>query len=238
MNTKKVLELFESEYTEEVYDRKMRFVEKLCEERPEGFFYDELADLIKIANYTIRDYLSLNMEMRKALIELLETLKRGFNRRKSFDHIIHYSNLPSLLNCFIGLIYNASIPDHVISNLQIEEEAGDVHPDNDLEVKLCFLEWLFMFVSEEIEDIKKKEENFEETKANEKNSRLLGTNKKGLMKKTGTNGKHSKKNLEPLREKGTGAKTRETSDEIGDPEESKPGIKEKATTPSDISPLL
>ena len=45
---KEVLEIFESEYSEEVYDRKARVVMKYLEARPNGFFFYELADITKI----------------------------------------------------------------------------------------------------------------------------------------------------------------------------------------------
>lgn len=44
-----VLDIFESEYSEEVYDRKAREVLKYLDKRKDGFFFYELADITKIA---------------------------------------------------------------------------------------------------------------------------------------------------------------------------------------------
>ena len=55
ITTKKILELFESEYTEQLYDRKANTILKFCKERKEGFYYDEIEDLTKIIQYTVRD---------------------------------------------------------------------------------------------------------------------------------------------------------------------------------------
>lgn len=49
MKVNEVLEIFESDYSEEVYDRKARNVMKFFDERTEGFFYNELEDITKIA---------------------------------------------------------------------------------------------------------------------------------------------------------------------------------------------
>ena len=55
ITTKKILELFESEYTEQLYDRKATTILKFCKERKEGFYYDEIEDLTKIIQYAVRD---------------------------------------------------------------------------------------------------------------------------------------------------------------------------------------
>ena len=55
ITTTKILELFESEYTEQLYDRKATTILKFCKERKEGFCYDEIEDLTKIIQYVVRD---------------------------------------------------------------------------------------------------------------------------------------------------------------------------------------
>jgi len=42
MDISKVVDLFESSYTEQLYDRKASFIVKLCEDRSKGFFYNDL----------------------------------------------------------------------------------------------------------------------------------------------------------------------------------------------------
>jgi hypothetical protein len=48
ISAKDVLKLFESEYSQEVYDRKASEVMKYITERSDGFFFYELADLTKM----------------------------------------------------------------------------------------------------------------------------------------------------------------------------------------------
>lgn len=40
--------MFESEYTEALHDRKAKAIIKFCEERPQGFFYEEVEGLTKL----------------------------------------------------------------------------------------------------------------------------------------------------------------------------------------------
>lgn len=48
ISAKDVLKVFESEYSQEVYDRKASEVMKYITERSDGFFFYELADLTKM----------------------------------------------------------------------------------------------------------------------------------------------------------------------------------------------
>ena len=54
-NTEKVIELFESDYTDQLYDRKANAIIKFCKERKDGVFYDEIENVTKIARYAVRD---------------------------------------------------------------------------------------------------------------------------------------------------------------------------------------
>jgi hypothetical protein len=56
IDTQKVVELFESSYTEQLYDRKASFIIRLCEERSDGFFFNEMENLIKIVKFVLDDY--------------------------------------------------------------------------------------------------------------------------------------------------------------------------------------
>ena len=57
IDTKKILELFESSYTEQLYDRKANYILKFCRARKDGFFYDEIGDLTRIIEFSIKDLL-------------------------------------------------------------------------------------------------------------------------------------------------------------------------------------
>lgn len=50
-----VLDMFESEYTETLHDRKAKAIIKFCEERSQGFFYEEVEGLTKIFEYARSD---------------------------------------------------------------------------------------------------------------------------------------------------------------------------------------
>lgn len=43
-----VLDMFESEYTESLHDRKANSIIKFTHERPKGFFYEEVQPLTRI----------------------------------------------------------------------------------------------------------------------------------------------------------------------------------------------
>ena len=55
MNPKKVLDIFESNYTDQLYDRKANFIVKLCKERKDGFNYYEIEDISKLVKYAVND---------------------------------------------------------------------------------------------------------------------------------------------------------------------------------------
>ena len=56
VTTQEIVDIFQSSYTEQLYDRKAAFISKLCEDRPNGFFYGELENLIKIIQLLLDDY--------------------------------------------------------------------------------------------------------------------------------------------------------------------------------------
>ena len=86
MKLEEVLEIFESDYSEEVYDRKARNVMKFFEERSDGFYYNELEGITKIAKYILLDFQKgFIKEMKGPLIALLEKAKMGFKKEKIFD---------------------------------------------------------------------------------------------------------------------------------------------------------
>ena len=55
MDSKKVLDLIRSTYTEQLYDRKASYILKFCKERKEGFFYEEIPALREIVETVIND---------------------------------------------------------------------------------------------------------------------------------------------------------------------------------------
>jgi hypothetical protein len=55
IDTHKILEIFESPYTDQLYDRKASYILKFCKIRKDGFFYEEIPNLTRIIEYAIRD---------------------------------------------------------------------------------------------------------------------------------------------------------------------------------------
>lgn len=55
IDTKKILEIFESQYTEQLYDRKANYILKFCKTRKDGFYFDEIPELTRIVEYSILD---------------------------------------------------------------------------------------------------------------------------------------------------------------------------------------
>lgn len=55
--------MFESQYTEQLNDRKANAIIRFCRERKEGFYYEELESLCKMVNYAINDLRNGTVEM-------------------------------------------------------------------------------------------------------------------------------------------------------------------------------
>jgi hypothetical protein len=51
----KVLEMFNSQYTEQLADRKADIIVRFCRTRKDGFYYEEINELLSIIELAIRD---------------------------------------------------------------------------------------------------------------------------------------------------------------------------------------
>lgn len=63
-----VIEMFQSEYTQELHDRKAKAIIKFCEERPQGFFYEEVDGLTTLFELATKD-------LEKGVEEMIPALK-------------------------------------------------------------------------------------------------------------------------------------------------------------------
>lgn len=63
----RVLEMFESKYTEQLGDRKASAIIRFCKERADGFYYEEIEHLCKMVEYAIRDLKGGVLEMSTAI---------------------------------------------------------------------------------------------------------------------------------------------------------------------------
>jgi hypothetical protein len=97
----KVIEIFESPYTEQLNDRKANAIIKFCKERRDGFYYEELTNLIKMVNYAVRDLIDVGVvEMNNALRAICECASAPFKKNRTSDELEFVPVLPVFLNCF------------------------------------------------------------------------------------------------------------------------------------------
>lgn len=55
MSAAKVLDMFHSQYTDQLADRKADIIVRFCRARKEGFFYEEINELLAIVELAIHD---------------------------------------------------------------------------------------------------------------------------------------------------------------------------------------
>lgn len=79
--------MFESEYTEQLGDRKASAIVRFCKERSDGFYYQEIEALCKMVEYAIRDLKAGVMEMTAAIQKLCETSSIPFKKVKASDEL-------------------------------------------------------------------------------------------------------------------------------------------------------
>ena len=86
--------MFESAYTEQLNDRKAALIIDFCKERQEGFYYEELHDLIKMVKYSTECLDAGVKEMDKSLICVLECASLPFKKNKASDELNYSMMLP------------------------------------------------------------------------------------------------------------------------------------------------
>ena len=96
----KVLDMFESQYTEQLQDRKANAIVRFCKERKDGFYYEELQSLIKMVNYSIADLKAGVLEMANAIVKIQEVAGLPFKMNKTSDQLKYVPLLPEFLNSF------------------------------------------------------------------------------------------------------------------------------------------
>ena len=98
----KVLEMFESEYTENLHDRKAKSIINFCKLRPNGFYYQEIEPLTKVFNYAKDDLFNGVYEMIPAIETILnvDTTDKFamFNKNAASDELRYLRILPAFLN--------------------------------------------------------------------------------------------------------------------------------------------
>jgi hypothetical protein len=92
--------MFESQYTEQLSDRKANAIVRFCRERKDGFFYEELEALCRMVNYAIADLKSGVYEMAGAIVKITEVASLPFKKNKASDELKFVPLLPEFLNCF------------------------------------------------------------------------------------------------------------------------------------------
>ena len=98
--SEKVIEIFKSQYTEQLNDRKANSIVFFCRENKTGFFYQELLNLIDIINFAVLDLKKGVKEMNNSLIAICECASYPFKKNKASNEIKFVPKLPEFLNCF------------------------------------------------------------------------------------------------------------------------------------------
>lgn len=98
--SEKVIEIFESSYTEQLHDRKANAIIKFCRERKDGFFYQELGNLIKMVNYAIKDLNEGVLEMNQSLKYICDCSSFPFKKIRASDELEYVPLLSKFLTSF------------------------------------------------------------------------------------------------------------------------------------------
>ncbi len=72
--------MFESQYTEELNDRKANIIVRFCRDRKDGFYYHELQSLCKMVRYALRDLKKGVIEMSTAIQKICQTGGQPFKK--------------------------------------------------------------------------------------------------------------------------------------------------------------
>lgn len=96
----KVIEIYESPYTEQLNDRKANAIIKFCRERKDGFFYQELGNLIKMVEYAIKDLNEGVLEMNQSLKYICECASFPFKKIRASDELEYVPLLSKFLTSF------------------------------------------------------------------------------------------------------------------------------------------
>ena len=97
-----VIDMFESEYTKSLPERKANSIISYCRQRPNGFYYEEVGQLTAIMKYAEDDLLERGItEMIAAIQSILETnlqTKNFFLRNRHSDEFKYAPKVPAFLN--------------------------------------------------------------------------------------------------------------------------------------------
>ena len=111
--------MFESEYTEALHDRKAKAIVKFCEERPYGFFYEEVEGLTKLFELAKKDLEKGVEEMIPALQAMLSVdcidPTSMFNKNAGSDELRYMGQVPALLTA-LEYIFHDEGPSYGTNN--------------------------------------------------------------------------------------------------------------------------
>lgn len=103
--------MFQSEYTEALYDRKANAIIKFCEDRPQGFFYEEIEGLTQLFDFARADLFEKEvLEMVPALKTMLMVISQDsnnmFNKNAGSDELRYLRLVPTFLDSLEYQMYN------------------------------------------------------------------------------------------------------------------------------------
>lgn len=151
MKAKDVVAIFQSNYSEEVYDRKAREVSKFMDERSTGFAYNELKELTQLATHMLYDISKGHVrEMKAPFIQLLKISKKGFRKERIFDDRIMFAHISEFLNTLSPILYDFNY----LIDIDNSFEESKVPAKDLLDIKFAVIEFLYEFLKEDIDKLK------------------------------------------------------------------------------------
>jgi hypothetical protein len=97
LTSAKVIEVFQSPYTEQLNDRKADMIIKFCDQRRDGFFFEELPDLIKMIKYSLENFKDGVQEMENSILSILQIIALPLKKNKASDELKYAGLLPEIL---------------------------------------------------------------------------------------------------------------------------------------------
>lgn len=146
-----VIEIFESPYTDQLNDRKASSIIQFSKQRREGFYYEELPNLIKIMEYCVKDLIDENVEeMEQAIACICECATFNFKKNKASDELEYVPLIPKFLNTFRPLLVS-----HQITREEIKSQVSH-------QIRYEVIKFLKNFCSDGIDEILRMEESLKD----------------------------------------------------------------------------
>lgn len=102
--------MFKSQYTDQLADRKADIIVRFCRGRKDGFYYEEINEVLELVDLAIKDlivnkyHIGITLfriiEMTTAIQKICEVASMPFIRLKTSDELKYVPKLSDFLNTF------------------------------------------------------------------------------------------------------------------------------------------